>query len=480
MTHEDRSRGARPHRGHDAERNASTQGAAQRAVAPADETRSAAVAQRQLMDVIEQSPRVADSRALSNSIDGTGYLVAQREQIQNLFGHPAQRQAVSEEDEPLQARRAPAQLEAAPAAGHGTGLPAGLKSGIESLSGLAMDDVKVHYNSSRPAQLGALAHAQGKDIHIAQGQEQHLPHEAWHVVQQAQGRVRPTIQSKDGTAINDDPALEQEADAMGARAAQMKSAEQGVLPAQLVASAAGGLQSEAAVVQLRHGTLDASRVHDGQTIPLDHAHFGGLTAAYRGLHITLLPTRAGGNTVHITAYEFPNPAAGGPRTYNWYNPATGVWGGWTSGNPLATPGNLAALLTHVEGIIDFYLAPDVAAPSALLAGDFPDLNAKTTQELQKEKREEERRLKRQAEIAAKKAAQEKLKRERAEREEAQRLARLRERQRVEYAEDIALGMELADMYGWSEATVFEMAVQGDFRDQVLARKSVKEPPSYIS
>ena len=29
----------------------------------------------------------------------------------------------------------------------------------------------------------ALAYAQGSDIHLAPGQEQHLPHEAWHVVQ---------------------------------------------------------------------------------------------------------------------------------------------------------------------------------------------------------------------------------------------------------------------------------------------------------
>lgn len=42
-----------------------------------------------------------------------------------------------------------------------TGLPDQLKTGIENLSGLAMDDVKVHYNSSKPAQLQAHAYAQG-------------------------------------------------------------------------------------------------------------------------------------------------------------------------------------------------------------------------------------------------------------------------------------------------------------------------------
>ena len=36
------------------------------------------------------------------------------------------------------------------------GLPGNLKSGIEQLSGYSMDDVKVHYNSSQPAQLQAM------------------------------------------------------------------------------------------------------------------------------------------------------------------------------------------------------------------------------------------------------------------------------------------------------------------------------------
>lgn len=97
-----------------------------------------------------------------------------------------------------------------------TGLPDNLKSGIENLSGYSLDDVKVHYNSDKPAQLSALAYAQGTDIHVAPGQEQHLPHEAWHVVQQKQGRVQPTMQMQ-GVDVNDNEGLEREADVMGAR-----------------------------------------------------------------------------------------------------------------------------------------------------------------------------------------------------------------------------------------------------------------------
>lgn len=71
-----------------------------------------------------------------------------------------------------------------------TGLPDNLKTGVESLSGHSLDDVKVHYNSAKPVQLQALAYAQGTDIHLGPGQEKHLPHEAWHVVQRKQGRVQ--------------------------------------------------------------------------------------------------------------------------------------------------------------------------------------------------------------------------------------------------------------------------------------------------
>ena len=104
-----------------------------------------------------------------------------------------------------------------------TGLPARLKEGIESLSGLALDDVRVHHNSDRPAQLQALAYAQGTEIHLGPGQERHLPHKAWHVVQQKQGRVKPTVQMK-GIAVNADSALEREAESIGARVARVGAA----------------------------------------------------------------------------------------------------------------------------------------------------------------------------------------------------------------------------------------------------------------
>lgn len=112
------------------------------------------------------------------------------------------------------AEQAPIQQEIKP---NNTGLPDNLKTGIENLSGYSMDDVRVHYNSDKPAQLNALAYAQGTDIHVAPGQEQHLAHEGWHVVQQKQGRVQPVVQLQ-GAKINNCIELEHEAEVMGGSA----------------------------------------------------------------------------------------------------------------------------------------------------------------------------------------------------------------------------------------------------------------------
>jgi hypothetical protein len=151
------------------------------------DNRDAPIAQRELSDAMASSPLAVAQRALQTQIGNSPRMVAQREQ------------------QP-------------PSMPNRTGLPVDLKSGVELLSGMSMDHVEVHYNSSQPAQLQAHAYAQGSDIHLAPGQDQHLPHEAWHVVQQAQGRVQATLQLKDGVAVNDDQELEREADVMGAKA----------------------------------------------------------------------------------------------------------------------------------------------------------------------------------------------------------------------------------------------------------------------
>jgi hypothetical protein len=155
-------------------------------------------------------------------------------QDKNIVGNPFQ---LLQEEAPLQPKFNPMQLLTSSRympvqkKENNTGLPDPLKEGVEALSGFSMDDVKVHYNSDKPAQLQALAYAQGTDIHVGPGQEQHLPHEAWHVAQQKQGRVQATTQFKGGVPVNDNPGLEKEADVMGAQALQTKTIQ--AKPAQL-------------------------------------------------------------------------------------------------------------------------------------------------------------------------------------------------------------------------------------------------------
>ncbi len=117
------------------------------------------------------------------------------------------------EEQPIQGKFMPTQKNE-----NKTGLPDDLKLGMESLSGVSMDDVKVHLNSKKPEALHAHAFAQGTDIHVGPGQEKHLPHEAWHVVQQKQGRVKATVKVNGDVPVNDSQSLEQEATYMGQKA----------------------------------------------------------------------------------------------------------------------------------------------------------------------------------------------------------------------------------------------------------------------
>ncbi len=158
---------------------------------------------------VGQALQFKDNRAHNNRVIETNHAIEQSERttlqkakIDTLYSSPLQKK---EADDTNKSKNE-------------TGLPDQLKTGIESLSGIDISDTRVHYNSDKPAQLQAHAYAQGNEIHIAPGQEKHLPHEAWHVVQQKQGRVQPTMQMKGKVNINDDDSLEKEADIMGAKA----------------------------------------------------------------------------------------------------------------------------------------------------------------------------------------------------------------------------------------------------------------------
>jgi|GEM_PF-1694218 len=190
----------------------------------------------------DASPRAAWQAQLQYKVDHSINQIAQQKHFNSLSSAVMQQQPMDDEKPPLQGKYNPiqqqamdedeitqgkfnsggtsAQLQAALSdTENRTGMPTHLKSGLEGLSGMDLSDVRVHYNSSKPAQLNALAYAQGADIHLGPSQETHLPHEGWHVVQQRQDRVDQTLEIN-GQSINDDPNLEAEADQMGQKALQ--------------------------------------------------------------------------------------------------------------------------------------------------------------------------------------------------------------------------------------------------------------------
>ncbi|XWK89401.1 MAG: DUF4157 domain-containing protein [Phormidium sp.] len=142
---------------------------------------------------------------------------------------PIQRQA-EEEPEQMKSEQSSIQRQPAPAptsSSSGNSIPSAIRAKMETSFGTSFGDVKIHTGSTQAKSIGALAYTQGTNIHFAPGQykpdtpsgQSLLGHELTHVVQQRAGRVRVPSQSK-GLPINADPALEKEADDMGAKAAR--------------------------------------------------------------------------------------------------------------------------------------------------------------------------------------------------------------------------------------------------------------------
>ncbi len=104
----------------------------------------------------------------------------------------------------------------------GSGVTGSVMSRMENAFQADFSDVKVHPNSAKAPEVGAVAYTQGTDIHFAPGQfkpdtsqgRQLLGHELTHVVQQREGKVQPTTEVG-GLPVNDNPSFEKEADDMG-------------------------------------------------------------------------------------------------------------------------------------------------------------------------------------------------------------------------------------------------------------------------
>ena len=148
----------------------------------------------------------------------------EEEPLQGKF--PLQRQP--EEEEPLQGsfpgRQGGEQgVAAPPASAHG--IPVSVQTKMERALNTSLAGVTVHPGSSKATEVGALAYTQGTDIHVAPGHysphtssgQKLLGHELAHVAQQMAGRVQPTGEVG-GLPLNDSPALEKEADTLGAKA----------------------------------------------------------------------------------------------------------------------------------------------------------------------------------------------------------------------------------------------------------------------
>jgi Domain of unknown function (DUF4157) len=109
-------------------------------------------------------------------------------------------------------------------------LPEGIRTSVEQLAHVPMDDVRVFPNSDKPAEVQADAITQATDIHLGPGQDKHLAHEAWHVAQNKQKRVDPGEPIGEGVTINKNQGLEKEADDKAVEIERMASSRD--LPAE--------------------------------------------------------------------------------------------------------------------------------------------------------------------------------------------------------------------------------------------------------
>lgn len=176
---------------------------------------------------IMQMQRSFGNRAVCQMMDA--YKSVQRlpeeeeeEPVQGKFETVQKIDEENEEEEPVQGKFETVQM----SKNNNTGMPDEVKNKMERAFQTDFSDVKVHTNSEKASDIGALAYTQGSDVHFASGQynpgeqvgQRILGHELAHVVQQREGRVQPTTQAM-GMPVNDDSGLESEADNLGARAA---------------------------------------------------------------------------------------------------------------------------------------------------------------------------------------------------------------------------------------------------------------------
>jgi|GEM_PF-6815388 len=109
------------------------------------------------------------------------------------------------------------------------GLPNEVNNKMQTAFNADFSDVNIIKDSQESKDIGAFAFTQGSDVHFAPGKfqpftpkgQELIGHELAHVVQQDEGKVEETTKTGN-RSINDNPALEKEADVKGKKAAQTK------------------------------------------------------------------------------------------------------------------------------------------------------------------------------------------------------------------------------------------------------------------
>ena len=119
------------------------------------DNRQEAIAQKKLQEMAANSPRAKHFKSIQETANKNPHDI-----------QAAQLKEVADSNS-VQQQHPHQRLE------NNTGIPDNVKTGIENLSGMSLDDVKVHRNSEKPAQLQAHAYSQGTDIHLGPGQEKH-------------------------------------------------------------------------------------------------------------------------------------------------------------------------------------------------------------------------------------------------------------------------------------------------------------------
>jgi len=165
-----------------------------------------------------QLKEVEEEESLQAKLNPMQLKIEEEEEPLQQKVNPIQKNASEEEEVPLQKK-----------SDNSNGLPAPVQTQMEGALGADFSNVNIHTNSQSATDVGALAYTQGNDVHFAPGQynpesstgQELIGHELTHVVQQREGRVQPTTQAK-GLPVNDDKGLEDEADAGGRKAVQMK------------------------------------------------------------------------------------------------------------------------------------------------------------------------------------------------------------------------------------------------------------------